>query len=505
MKKEMKLLNLKSGSDIRGVAMEGGGKIVLSESVCTAVAFALTEFLQKRLGKKAADMRIGVGHDSRLSASLIQKAVQTGLLYSGVSVVNMGLITTPSAFMACVFEETAYDATVMITASHMPFQYNGLKFFTKDGGFEAEEVAFVLEAAQKYYDEEKDFSEIKGALTSAELLPVYAEYLRSKIKEAVKEKNELPLEGLKIAVDAGNGSGGFFAHSVLEPLGADVSASVFLEPDGRFPNHIPNPEEEEAMKSISHAVTSSGADIGFVFDTDVDRLGAVFGSGSECNRERLIALICAILSSEKEENKNSTVVTDSVTSCRLTRFLETLGMKHCRYMRGYRNVINKCKELNAKGEESPLAMETSGHAALKENYYLDDGAFLAVKLAAAAANAKRSGKKLEDMISSFPPPVTFDEWRLPILCEEYTEYGREVLENFRLYAIEAGLREEAGFEGVRLSFSGENDWLLLRASMHESMMVLDMEAESEESRAKIIDAVYDMLKKYEKLDISSLL
>lgn len=484
--------------------MEGGGEIVLSENVCTAVAFALTEFLQKRLGKSAAEMKIGVGHDSRLSASVIQKAVQTGLLYSGASVINMGLITTPSAFMACVFEETAYDATVMITASHMSFQYNGLKFFTKDGGFEAEEVAFVLEAAQKYYDEEKDFSKIKGSLTSVELLPIYAKYLRSKIKEAVNEKNELPLAGLKIAVDAGNGAGGFFAYSVLAPLGADVSASVFLEPDGRFPNHIPNPEDKDAMKSISCAVTSSGSDLGFVFDTDVDRLGAVFQNGDSCNRERLIALISAILASEKAENKNSTVVTDSVTSSRLTRFLETLGMKHCRYMRGYKNVINKCKEMNEAGEESPLAIETSGHAALKENYYLDDGAFLAVKLAAAAANAKQIGKKLEDMIASFPPPAKFDEWRLPIRGEGYSKYGKEVLENFRLYAIESGLREEPSFEGVRLRFGGENEWLLLRASLHESMMVLDIEAENDESRKQIIRTVCSMLEKYERLDISAL-
>ena len=130
---------------------------------------------------------------------------------------------------------------------------------------------------------------------------------------------ERPLAGLKIAVDAGNGAGGFYATRVLAPLGADISASVYLEPDGSFPNHVPNPENKEAMESLRRAVLAGGCDLGLIFDTDVDRAGAVEADGTELGRNRLIALAAAIAA---EQAPGSTIVTDSVTSDQLADFIE---------------------------------------------------------------------------------------------------------------------------------------------------------------------------------------
>lgn len=138
-------------------------------------------------------------------------------------------------------------------------------------------------------------------------------------------------------MDAGNGAGGFYAEKVLLPLGADTTGSQFLEPDGRFPNHIPNPENETAMRSVCEAVKNSGADFGIIFDTDVDRAGAVDENGEEINRNRLIALISAILLAEKP----GTIVTDSVTSDGLAQFIEAHGGKHCRFRRGYKTSSTK--------------------------------------------------------------------------------------------------------------------------------------------------------------------
>lgn len=123
--------------------------------------------------------------------------------------------------------------------------------------------------------------------------------------------------GWKIVVDAGNGSGGFFAD-LLEDLGADVSGSQFLEPNGTFPNHVPNPEDPTAMESAARAVRSANADLGIVFDTDVDRSAVVAADGSEVNRNRLIAALSAIV---LEEHPGSTIVTDSVTSTGLAKFI----------------------------------------------------------------------------------------------------------------------------------------------------------------------------------------
>ena len=216
---------------------------------------------------------------------------------------------------------------------------------------------------------------------------MYSNILIDKIREEVNssENYERPLEGKKIIVDAGNGAGGFFADKVLAKLGANIEGSQFTEPDGNFPNHIPNPENKQAMNSIKEAVIKNKADLGIIFDTDVDRAAIVSSDGKEINKNALIALISSIV---LEENPNSIIVTDSVTSSGLSEFITNLGGFHHRFKRGYKNVINESKRLNEKGNESYLAIETSGHAALKENYFLDDGAYLIAKILIKMAKLK---------------------------------------------------------------------------------------------------------------------
>ena len=282
----------------------------------------------------------------------------------------------------------------MITASHLPFNRNGLKFFDRDGGLEHDDITDILniaaDLAEKITDEDlaADLPTDCRRLCEFELLSLYSANLCMKICDGVNADDyDEPLKGLKIVVDAGNGAGGFFVNEVLNELGADTTGSCFLDPDGMFPNHIPNPENKDAMKAICDATAAAKADLGLIFDTDVDRMSAVLADGTPLNRDSIIAMISAILA---PDYPGSTIITDSVTSDRLTDFLENeLGLKHLCYMRGYKNVINKCRELNCEGIISPLAMETSGHGCLKENYYLDDGAFLAVKLIIAVAKAKK--------------------------------------------------------------------------------------------------------------------
>ena len=167
-------------------------------------------------------------------------------------------------------------------------------------------------------------------------MSVYAGILTDKIRKATGE--EKPFSGFKIIVDAGNGAGGFYVDKVLAPLGADTQGSQFLEPDGTFPNHIPNPENKEAMQSIVDAVIDTNADFGIIFDTDVDRAGAVDKGGSVLNKNRLIAAISAIL---LKEFPGTTIVTDSITSSGLADFIKAHGGTHHRFKRGYKNVINE--------------------------------------------------------------------------------------------------------------------------------------------------------------------
>lgn len=501
------IMKLQNGSDVRGVALEGveGENVNLTDPIAVKIGYAFVEWLSKKTGKAAGELKIGVGRDSRVSGPALLNALSCGIVHAGAKVVNCNMATTPAMFMSIVFDKTKFDGSAMITASHLPFNRNGIKFFNADGGLEHEDITDILKIASKIDD--KKVSDLLAAGFkvdgTCDLISIYAEYLKNKIKEGIND-GEKPLSKLHIVVDSGNGASGFFVDKILAPLGADVSGSQFLEPDGTFPNHIPNPENKQAMEAIRSAVLNNKADLGLIFDTDVDRMSAVLSDGSEVNRDSIIAMISAILA---PQYPGSTIITDSVTSDRLTYFLEeVLGLKHLCYMRGYKNVINKQKELNAAGTVAPLAMETSGHGALKDNFFLDDGAFLAVKLVIALAKAAKEGKKLDSLIEKLPPLVEEGEYRFKISGDDFKEYGNKVLEEFKARAKAAGYTMPKSYEGVRLSFKSEDvqGWILLRLSLHDPVMPLNIEGGRKGDLAKLVEIARKLTDGFDRLDRSCL-
>ena len=330
---------------------------------------------------------------------------------------------------------------------------------------------------------------------------VYAGILVDKIRKATGE--ERPFEGFKIIVDAGNGAGGFYVDKVLAPLGADTEGSQFLDPDGTFPNHIPNPENKEAMKSIVEAVVNTGADFGIIFDTDVDRAGAVDKGGSVLNKNRLIAAISAIL---LKEFPGTTIVTDSITSSGLAEFIASRGGVHHRFKRGYKNVINESIRLNESGTDSQLAIETSGHAALKENYFLDDGAYLVTRLLIEMAKLKKQGHTISDLIADMKEPLESEEFRLNIGADDFKAYG-----NSMIAALEAYAKQQPEFniapdnhEGIRVSFDKENGngWFLVRLSLHDPLIPVNVESDEKGGVRIITEKLYAFLKGYDKLDLA---
>lgn len=496
----MDLLKLQNGSDIRGVAVEGveGESVNLTPVEAKKIGCAYVSWLEKKTGTVASALRIGVGRDSRISGPALADALIDGMISAGATVIDCGMATTPAMFMSIIFEETDFDGSAMITASHLPFNRNGIKFFDHDGGLEHEDITEILTLANLLNP-----ADVPSPVQKLDFLPIYADYLKNKIQEALGG-NANCLSGLHIVVDSGNGASGFFVEKILKPLGADTTGSQFLEPDGMFPNHIPNPENKQAMEAIRNAVLKNKADLGLIFDTDVDRMSAVLSDGSEVNRDSIIAMIAAILA---PQYPGSTIITDSVTSDRLTYFLQdVLGLKHLCYMRGYKNVINKQKELNSSGTVAPLAMETSGHGALKDNYFLDDGAFLAVKLVVALAQAKAQGKKLDSLIEKLPPLVEEGEYRFKISGDDFKAYGNKVLEEFKSRAKAAGYEMPQSYEGVRLSFKGEDiqGWILLRMSLHDPVMPLNIEGGRKGDLEKLVEIARTLTDGFDRLDRSCL-
>lgn len=499
------LLKLQNGTDVRGIAAEGipGDAVNFVPADANRIAQAFVKWLSDKSGIAAADLKIAVGHDSRITAEPLKEAILKGLSAQGAKAIDCHLASTPSMFMSTVYEEFKYNGSIMITASHLPFNRNGMKFFDPEGGLEHDDITDILTIAEELSVQDADIS----ALEEVDLISSYSAHLCEKIRVGAADPDhyDQPLKGLKIVVDAGNGAGGFFVEKVLKPLGADITGSQFLNPDGMFPNHIPNPENKQAMAAIKKAVLDNQADLGIIFDTDVDRMSAVLPDGSEINRDAIIAMMAAILA---DEYPGGTIVTDSVTSDRLQDFLENhLGMKQHRFKRGYKNVINECKRLNEAGIVSPLAIETSGHGALKENYYLDDGAYMAVKLLISAAKANRSGKQIASYVEALKPGFEEVEYRLKLSGEDFGAYGKQVLKAFEERAMAKGLQVAPNsYEGVRISFRSEEiqGWLLLRMSLHEPLMPMNLEGVREGDCERMKAVARELLAGFDRVDLSLL-
>jgi phosphomannomutase len=432
---------LQNGSDIRGVALAGvpGELVNLTPAVATILGQSFATWLGQRFHKTTAELTIGVGRDSRLSGPTLIQAVIAGMTAMGSQVYDFELASTPAMFMSTITAGFECDGAMMLTASHLPFNRNGLKFFTAQGGLQKKDITEILALATTNIFQ---LATTPGFSTARDFMSVYAQQLVDKIRASVKHPTnfEQPLSGLKIVVDAGNGAGGFYVDRVLQPLGADTTGSQFLEPDGTFPNHIPNPEDPTAIQSICQAVLANQADFGIIFDTDVDRSGAVDRSGKELNRNRV----------------------------------------HQRFKRGYKNVIDESIRLNNTGQESWLAIETSGHGALKENYFLDDGAYLISKLLIELAKSQLAGKSLPDLITNLPEPLESNEFRIKIMADDFKSYGLDAIEQLQIFATSQSDWQIVphNHEGIRISCPAvaEDGWLLLRLSLHDPVMPLNIES-----------------------------
>lgn len=500
------LYKLQNGSDIRGIALDDNPEepINLTPSRIYYIAKGFAVWLKRQHGNKGS-LCVSIGSDPRLSSSLLISAMSAGLVSEDINVIQFGLCTTPAMFMSCILPKHGCDGGIMITASHLPRNRNGAKFFTARGGLGKPDIKEILGIAIEKAIEGRmlksdspwyhDHAIVTQAaletdacrVTKDNFIEDYAEYLRDIVIKEINhpEYKTEPLRGLKIVVNPGNGSGGFFATKILGALGADVSGSINLEPDGTFPAHQPNPEDKDAVKATVKAVVETGADLGIMLDTDVDRSGFIDKHGKPINRNKYIALAAAIA---LKSHPGATIVTDSCTSNGLKSFIEALGGTHFRFKKGYKNIIDKGIELNEQGVNCPLMMETSGHGALRENFFLDDGAYGALKIVIEAVKRKLEGQSdIDTLLNELKEPQEAMEIRVKILNHDDIQgEGAKVTAAFKEW-IDAGAGntkswslEPENYEGWRVSIdegNGNKGWLLLRPSLHDPDIVINVESE----------------------------
>ena len=500
----MRITDLQNGSDIRGIAIATPEyPITLTPEVAQAVGRGLVNWLvaEKQLGAQLEQekLTIALGQDSRLSGDALKAALIAGITSQGAHVIDTALSTTPAMFKATQFSDFDCDAAVMLTASHLPYYFNGIKIFSREGGAEHEDIHYVLTHT------DKNAQTSSGRVSQKELLTPYAQDLVNQIIKGTGLAEPQPLIGYHIIVDAGNGAGGYFAEKVLAVLGADTSGSQFLEPDGHFPNHIPNPDNPEAMASIRQAVLTHQADLGVIFDTDVDRSAVVDQFGNTLNRNNLIAVLAKIV---LDQTPDATIVTNSPTSTHLKQFITQLGGKQVRYLCGYRNVINKAIQLNQAGIDTPLAIETSGHAAFRENDFLDDGAYVIGKILMLLPQLKADNRQLSDLISDLQQPLETQEVRFKIKLADYRPYGEQVIADLGAFVTATADfdTDTDNEEGLRVNLTGDygQGWFLLRMSLHEPLLVLQVENDVLGKNQLLFEKLATFFDHYQPLDKSAL-
>lgn len=512
------LQHLTQGSDIRGrfidhrrlgnlasIAHEIGKHQAsvtqppLTPLAAYCIGAALGEMIQQ--DDDETETVVLVGQDPRLHGMRLADALARGLESNAhVKCRYTGLATTPGCAALCHLKPEI-AVSIMVTASHLPADRNGFKISTREGFLTKPQLAELGLRAQQvcnriYNDGQIPPTSGEQAVMCSEwvdYMPIYAESLQKAILREVGRagnNEEQPLKGLKIGLNTGNGAGGFFA-SVLQDLGADV-VGLHLAPDGSFPNAVPNPEYSPMIEETMRLCNEHEVDLGIMLDTDADRCGFVVPGKIQyeaLNRNRLIALLGVLFA---EQTPGAAFVTDSVTSEGLARFLtDKLGLEHIRYVKGYINVINKAKELVEAGTDVQVAIETSGHCAMRENHFLDDGTYTAVKVVSLLAKIKQKGLGLLDLIADLEELDEVAELRLE-LKDESLETMHSTFD-FCALEIERACEgkwtlDTANLEGIRVKVG--QGFFMVRKSLHDPIISLQIEATSrEEARQDIVEPI----------------
>ncbi|HDQ45458.1 MAG TPA: phosphomannomutase/phosphoglucomutase, partial [bacterium] len=332
--------------DIRGIADTD-----LNDEAVTRIGQAYGTLMARRGHRK-----IAVGRDVRLTSERIQDAITRGVTSAGIDVVQIGQVTTPITYFSIV--HLNLDGSVMVTGSHNPIEYNGLKMNEGLMSVYGQDIQEILRLIQT-----EDLENGQGTVTQMDVVPAY--------KAMLKERIRLH-RSFKVVIDAGNGTAGPVAPEVLRELGCEVIC-MYCEPDGRFPNHLPDPTVLEYIQDLRDRVVAEGADIGLGYDGDSDRIGVVDHLGRVIFADQIIALLARDVLSR---HKGAEILFDVKCSQMLPEEIEKAGGRPVMWKTGHSLLKAKMQETGA-----PFAGEMSGHIFFKDGFFgFDDGIYVSFRL-----------------------------------------------------------------------------------------------------------------------------
>jgi phosphomannomutase/phosphoglucomutase len=430
--------------DIRGV----WGKDLTVEAV-GKIGLAFAVYVRDALGP--GDITLSIGRDARLSSPVIAETLTQAFTESGINVIDVGMCPTPLQYFSLF--HLPVQGGVMITGSHNPAEFNGLKLSLGREtlfGEKIQEVRKIVESGRNVLG--------AGTAQAHAIVPDYVAYITAKFGS---------MAGLKVVVDAGNGVGGLGGPEIMRKLGVEVT-EIYCEPDGRFPNHHPDPVVEENVADLIKKVRETKAHLGIGFDGDADRIGVVDEDGAVVWGDRLMIVFSRDILAE---NKGATIIGEVKCSKTLYDDIAAHGGNPIMWRTGHSLIKKKMKETGAL-----LAGEMSGHIFFADRYHgYDDALYAGVRL---LEILKKAGPpySVKRLLADVPRMFSTPELRFD--CPDEIKFGlvEKVKGAFKDYPV-------VDIDGVRVTFP--DGWGLIRASNTQPALVLRFEATSEEALARI--------------------
>ena len=431
--------------DIRGIV----GKTLTDEVVRSVGRAVASE--AKSLGQTA----FVIGRDGRLSGPSFARALADGIRAAGLDVIDLGMVATPMVYFAAV--KLGTQCGVMVTGSHNPPDYNGLKMVVAGDAIYGEAIHALY---RRIVDDR--FESGFGSYSTHDITDAYLDRIVGDVKLATP---------MKVAIDCGNGVAGNFATRLYEKMGCEVT-ELFCEVDGTFPNHHPDPAHLENLQDLIRALAVSDAEVGLAFDGDGDRLGVVTKGGEVIFPDRQLMLFADEVLSR---NPGCQIIYDVKCTRNLAPWIRQRGGEPLMWMTGHSLMKAKLKETGA-----PLAGEMSGHVFFKDRWYgFDDGLYTGARMLEILSRAKAMGKVPSEVLNELPNAISTPELQWHLAEDE----NFALIERLRKAATFERADSISTIDGLRVEYP--DGFGLARASNTTPVIVLRFEADTEAGLARI--------------------
>ena len=456
--------------DIRGEVDKN-----FSPEVVNTIGKAYSVYIKNKL--KKSNITVSIGRDIRLHSKKLADALISGLLTSGINIIDIGVCPTPALYFSLF--TLSVDGGIMITGSHNPPEFNGMKVCIGKETIYGEEI-------QNLYKIAKDIEDVpenkKGTLKNFGIISSYKDYLlKSFSKNIPSDVN------LKIVTDSGNGCAGLVVPDLLRKLGVDV-IELYSEPDGHFPNHHPDPTIVETLDVLRKTVKDKSADFGVAYDGDVDRIGVVDEGGNVVYGDKLTYIFAK---SVLKDHPGAKIIGEVKCSKTLFDGIEKLGGIPILSPVGHSLIKKELKEENAL-----LAGEMSGHIFFNDRYFgYDDAIYATLRLVEIVAKAKQQNSSFvfSDLLRELPQMYVSPEIRIPVPENKKFAIVNNFLEQFRKFypALAKEIKNVITIDGLRIEFP--DGWGLIRASNTQPVLVMRFEAETNEKLEKYMKTFNEIL------------